>query len=89
MIREDGSWSNDRHISFDDVDKLRQFVDTCHSNEPSDGGNARIAFFGIYAGARMFGADDHRTELVHFEYLAVFSDPILLENNLAFRGRFD
>ena len=40
----DGSWPYKTHITFDDIDKLRQFIKTCLAKEISDFCDAGIVF---------------------------------------------
>lgn len=67
----------DRHVAFQYIDELWQFVDRASAQEVSELGLARVVLRGLQL--VRIGIDFHRTEFVDHEALAVVACSLLLE----------
>ena len=76
------------HVPAQDVEQLRQLVQTCASQEPADLRHARVIPAGQNRAHSFFRVLDHRSELVQGEESAILTDPLLLVKDGAARGHF-
>src|SRR5690242_7490461 len=71
-LREDsrpfGSWPHDVHVTFNDIQQLREFVEPRLTNEPTDRRDARISFRCPDRTRVSFSIRTHRTKLVNDEW---------------------
>src|SRR5690349_15895884 len=74
-----GTRTNQAHVTFEDVPKLRQFIEPRFAQPSTDPRNPRIPFARINI-VGLFRAIRHRAKLVSNESLAFPSDPNLVEN---------
>ena len=83
-----GTRANDRHIPFEDVDKLRKLVHTGLAQELSDLGDSVVILRSepLVVLIRVY---DHRPELEHFKGLSILGDTGLTEENRAVILQFD
>ena len=87
------AWSNDGHVAFENVDELRQFVETELAENVSERVNTRVVLHleGLAASLvqgheflfAFFGIGVHASELVHGEQSAILANARLLEYNRA------
>lgn len=87
MLQHVGAWTYHGHLPQENVDELGQFVDAGLAEEV-----AQPCLTGIVCGCLYFVAvfvDTHGTELVAPELPAVFSTPLLLEEDGAGGGGLD
>ena len=68
------------HLAPEDVQQLRQFVDTCRSQQPANGRYPRIVARGLHHSGPVF-LHGHGAEFEHHELLAIKSLSELPENN--------
>lgn len=74
-----GTRAYDRHVAFQDVQKLREFIEADSADEAADGGDAGIVLTGGESRhAVFFGIHAHTAEFVDREYLPVFGEAVLL-----------
>jgi hypothetical protein len=94
-----GTWSDEAHVSFEDVEKLRKLVQTPFANEPAYGGYAWVVGH-LERGSLAFVEDPkfvlqfisvfhHGTELIECKGLSTVTAPLLAEQNWAWRHEFD
>lgn len=68
------SGADEAHVSVEDVEDLRQFVQAGGTDEFTDFGNARVVFCRQLGTGIFFRIDAHGTEFVDFIFLAEASD---------------
>src|SRR5690606_32615504 len=71
--------SNDRHIAFQHIEKLRQFVQTCFSKNFPQFGNTRIISFSWFP--IVFLIRSHGSKFQAIKFLPVYSISFLCEEN--------
>ena len=89
------AWTNQTHISHQDIDKLWELINTCTTYKMTDLGNSRIIdqFFicqifytniliFLHQSLQLcFRIRNHRTIFINTNFLSIFSDPILRKEN--------
>ena len=72
-----GTWSNNTHVSFENIEKLWKLVDVRLSHEIAKGKFPRVVFCGLY-GIGIF-VDVHGTEFDALKRLAIETRSCLFE----------
>lgn len=74
-----GTRAYDRHVAFQDIQELGEFVHTNGADKAADGGDAGIVLAGGESRhAVFFSIHAHTAEFVDREYLPVFGETVLL-----------
>src|SRR5208283_4878063 len=76
-----GPWSDNAHMSGQNIPQLRKLVQTCPAENPSDRCRARVPFFCANRPRRNFRVGTHRSELDDKKWLAVQAYSFLDEKN--------
>ena len=71
-----GSWANQRHFAFKDVDQLRQFINTGLANETANANDSSVVLASPL-NTIFFGIISHRAELDYVEFLVEQANPSL------------
>jgi hypothetical protein len=87
-LRPLGARADEAHISSENVDQLRQFVNFCLPQQPPDASDPRI-FSDRYQPAFVVEVLSHRTELINKKWTETSSHAFLFKENGARRIEFD
>src|SRR5271166_6152947 len=79
LLGNERARADEGHVSFDNVEQLRQFVNASAPQPLSHPGNAIVVMLGRTE-LLLVGALEHRPELEYCEQLTVFADTLLMED---------
>lgn len=88
-VRPFGSRADEAHVTVEDVEDLRQFVEPGGADKFADFGNARIVFGGQLGTRVFFSIDAHRTEFINLIFLAKAADADLAVEDGTAVAEFD
>lgn len=81
MIGERRSGADQAHITFQDIEGLRELINGRRSDHLPDFRHPVVIAAAVDAGACMLGVHDHRTELIQCKLFVVLSKPCLFEDD--------
>ena len=77
-----GARADKAHVAFEDVEKLRQFVQPCFADKAADARDAVVADLGEL-GTVLLGIGAHAAEFVNLKFAAALSDTVLDKQHAA------
>ena len=89
LIPERRTRTNQRHVALQDIKELRQLIEGCFPEKPSDSCDEKIGIIQHMGRHIMWGIDTHRAEFIYVKIRAVLSCPLLPEENRSRRIEMD
>lgn len=83
MVGQRRSGANQRHLPLQDVDELREFIDTGRADHTTDFCDAGVALAGVDAGAGVLRVHAHGAEFDDLEDLCAAPDALLFKQHRA------